>query len=758
MPPSEAAGLLRRIRELGLDRQLRAATVRDTAGGPYPLAQGDRSDSAAYWQRQWMELKSRGAYERALRRSRIFGAELFGDRNLTFEPDLRMLPPADYRIGPDDELLIDVYGYAEAQHRLTVSPEGHVRIPYLGPVQVSGLTLDEARVRVSERLAAIHPSIRSSDSQVQVSMGRMRSIRVMLIGDVVSPGSYTLPGVATVANALYASGGPGEQGSFRDIQVVRGGKTIATFDLYDFLVRGSLAGNVILRDQDIIKVNSCQYRVELLGEVRRPAIFEARPGETLQQLLEYAGGLTEKAYRRVIRADRAGDERRELVNVGADEVGRFLVRAGDRFFIDSILDDYANRVSIAGAVSHPGHYALETGMTVASLIDRAAGLTEGAFLSRGTIRRLQADRTPAVIDFNVADALSGRHDLALQREDSVVVYAVDALHEPYGVEIRGEVNRPGRYGYADSMQVEDLVLMAGGLRDAASLQRVEIARRVRSGDTVDARRAVIHRFDLSGGAPLPDSAQFVLQPFDEVTVRRAPGYTDQAYVEIGGEVRYPGRYAINTDEERISDILRRAGGLRPEAYSEGAVLMRRTFVNESDSALLTNRLELFYNQLRDSADAGHLVRAMRRKEQLLDVDLLSIIRRPGSDDDLLLEEGDLLRVPKRLQTVQVFGEIYFPKKIRFARDMGFRDYIDGAGGFTGEALRRRSYIVYANGEVRNTKKFLFFNSYPEVKPGAEIYVPTRSSPRRLNGQQAIGLASGLASLALIITTLLNTLN
>ena len=754
----EAARLVKRIQQLGLDRELPENKSRDTGDESPGEEYAEQKDSTDYWNRQLEELKSKEEYERALRRRKIFGTELFSNDNFTFEPDLRMPPPPDYRIAPEDELVIDVYGYTDVQHQLKVTPEGYVRIPYLGPVYVNGLTMEEARIRITERLSTMHGSIKSGTSLVQVSMGKIRSIRVLLIGEVARPGSYTLPGLATVVNALYVSGGPSEHGSFRNIQVVRKGETVATFDLYDFLIRGSLAGNIVLKDQDIVKVNACQHRVELIGEVRRPAIFEAKENETLQQLLEYAGGFTEKAYRKVIRANRTNDEQRELVNIPASQVDSFRVRAGDRFIVDSILDRYSNRVTITGAVFHPGDYALEVGMTAADLIRRAAGLKEEAAMARGVIRRLQANYTPAIIDFSVEDVMNGRQRLLLQREDSVVIYSGIALREPYLVDIKGEVNAPGQYMYADSMQLEDLILIAGGLSDAASLKRVEIARRIRdtSGDTADTRMAIIRQFDINADlSHTPGAATFVLQPFDEITVRKAPGYTRQAYVEIDGEVMYPGSYAINSKGERISDILRRAGGLRPEAYPEGALLMRKTFVNESDSAFLTNRLELFYNKLQDSTDITHLMNAMKRKEQLLGINLSEIIRNPGAGYDLLLEEGDMLKVPKKLQTVQVFGEIYFPKKVRFARDMGFRDYIYGAGGFTSQALKRRSYIVYANGEVRNTRKILFFNSYPKVKPGAEIYVPAKKDHKGLSGQEAIGIASGLASVALIIVTLLD---
>jgi protein involved in polysaccharide export with SLBB domain len=742
---------------MGLDRELTDNAGKDTSTETVDESARQVNDTIDYWDQKLRQIKSKEDYERELRRRKIFGTELFSNKNLTFEPNLHMPTPPNYRIAANDELLIDVYGYSEVQHQLKVTPDGYVRIPYLGPVYVNGLTMEEARVRITKQLSSIYGGIKTGNTFVQVSLGNIRSIRVLLIGEIERPGTYSLPSLATVANALYVSGGPGENGSFRNIQVIRNGQTAATFDLYDFISRGDLTNNIVLQDQDIVKVNPYKTRVELLGEVKRPAIFEAKENESLQQILDYAGGYTDKAYREIIRANRINNREREVVNVPADQIASFQPRSGDQFFVDSILTRFTNRVTISGAVFHPGDYALEQGMTVGDLIRKADGVKEEAALTRGVIRRLQADYTPSMISFNVADAVEGRQNLVLQREDSVIVYSKIGLRELYQVKINGEVNQPGQYVYADSMQLEDLILIAGGLKDAASLKHVEISRRIRNGaDSSDTRMAIIQQFDINADLRNnPGAAAFGLQPFDEVMVRKAPSYMEQANMQIGGEVLYPGQYAINSKRERISDVIRRAGGLRPEAYPEGAVLLRKTFVNESDSAYLTNKLEVFYNKMQDSSDILRLKSAMERKEQLLGINLDLILKNPGSKYDLLLEEGDILKVPKKLQTVQVFGEIYFPKKVRFEKNIGFRDYIRGAGGFTTQALKRRSYIVYANGEVKNTRKVLFFNSYPKVKPGAEIYVPTKKERKGLSGQEAIGLASGLASVALIIVTLLD---
>ncbi len=764
IPDTEVAKLKARIQQLNLDRELSGSQSRndnflqtDSTSRRYD---GEDGDTLYYWQERYKKIKSKEEFEKELKRRKIFGTELFSNQNLTFEPNLRMATPPNYRIAAEDELIIDVYGYSEVQHRLKVNPEGYIRIPYLGPVYVNGLTMDEAKERITKQLGTIYGGIRTGNTSVQLSLGNIRSIRVTLIGEITRPGTYTLPSLATVANALYVSGGPNENGSFRSIDVVRNGKKMATFDLYDFLLHGDLTNNLVLQDQDIVKVNPYKMRVELAGEIKRPAIFEAKENESLQQVLDFSGGYTDNSFRDVIRALRVNNKEREFVNIPADSVASFKLRSGDRFFVDSIVNRFTNRVTIAGAVFHPGDYALEDKMTVSDLIKRADGLLEVAATSRGVIRRLKDDFTPAIINFNVLDVLAGKENVPLQREDSVIIFSKLSLREQYLVKIDGEVNQPGYFAHGEGMRLEDLILLAGGLKDAASLKHVEIARRIRSAgayDSTDFRLAITEQFDINADLSTnPSAAEYVLQPFDEVTVRRSPSYREQANVLIDGEVVYPGIYAINTQKEHISDIVRRAGGLKPEASAEGAVLLRRTFNNQEDSTFLLSKLEIFYNKVKDSIDVERTRATVNRNEQLLGIQLDEILAHPGSKYDLFLEQGDVIRVPKKLQTVQFFGEVYFPKKVRFDRGFTFRNYIRAAGGFTSQALRRRSYIVYANGEVKSTRKMLFFNSYPKVKPGAEIYVPTKPERKGMSAAAVTGLASAVASIALVIVTIINT--
>lgn len=752
VPPAEAEKLKGRIQMLGLDKTLNQKKTTDTFQNDtqYSGRTFNGTDTSK------VDLFRQNETPGEIKRKKIFGAELFSNKNLTFEPNLRIATPSNYRLAADDQVLIDVYGYSETQYKLTVTSEGYIRIPNLGPVYVNGLTMDEAKNRITKQLSSIYSTIASGKTSVQVSLGNIRSIRVLLIGEIQQPGTYTLPSLASVANALYVSGGPNENGSFRNIQVIRNGRVTTTFDLYDFIIHGDLTNNIVLQDQDIVKVNPYKTRVELLGEIKRPAIFEAKENETLQNMLDYAGGYTDGSFKDNITGYRINSKEREVINISSDQVATFKLKSGDQFFIDSILNRFSNRVTISGAVFHPGSYGIEQGMTVGDLIKKADGVREEASLSRGIIRRLQDDFMPAILSFNVADVLNGSTVIPIKKEDSVIVFSKQDIRQLYSVSIVGEVNKPGMFPYADSMHLEDLVLLAGGLRDAASLKHVELSRRIRRGDynSKDSAMAIIKQFDINADLSTIAGLGVSLEPFDEIIIRKSPAYSEQANMTIDGEVVYPGQYVIVNKGEHISDVVNRAGGLKPEAFPEGAVLLRKTFINSGDSALLNNKLALFYNKLEDSTKIGSVKSMIERKYQLLGINLGDILKKPGSKYDILLEEGDILKIPKKLQTVQLFGEIYFPKKIRYDKVYSFRDYVRGAGGFTSSALKRRSYVVYPNGEVKSTRKTFFFNKYPKVKPGTEVYIPSKKDKKGLSGQEIVGLSSGIASIALIIVTIL----
>lgn len=691
-------------------------------------------------------------------RKRIFGAELFSNANLTFEPNLNIPTPGNYVIGTNDELIINVYGYSEKSDRLTVTPEGYINVQGVGPILVSGLTIDEAKVRIENKLTSIYSGIKSGNTHVQVSLGDIKGIRVMVIGAIMRPGSYTLPSLATVANALYVSGGPDINGSFRDIQVVRGGKTIDTFDLYDFLQRGSLEKNILLRDQDIVKVNPYRIRVELQGEVKRPAIFEAKEGETLGNLIDYAGGYTSSAYKGYVRAIRINDREREILTIPGDSIAAYQLRSGDVFDVDSVLNRFSNRVVIGGAVFHPGAFSLEPGMTVKGLIAKADGVKEDAFTGRALIKRLKPDYTPEVVGFNLMDALSGKADIPLYREDSVFIYSKNKIHEHYYILVRGEVNQPDTIPYSDSMKLGDAILLSGGLRDAASLSQIELGRRPNQQgyDSKDTTLAIVRQFTIDGDlAGNREAADFTLLPFDEIMVRHAPGYHEQIVVQVDGQVVYPGTYVLESTNERLSDLVRRAGGLKDDASAAGALLMRAPLLEGTGADFEKNKQDVFAaaNRGDDSTEVRKLRSNMDSSMRLVGINLDKAVKYPGSRFDILLHKNDVLRIPKQEETVSVYGEVFYPKLIRFDRRSRFKDFIHGAGGFTTKALRRGSYIVYANGEVASTRKVLFFNHFPKVDPGAEIFVPAKKEGQKLSTQEIIGLTTGIAGILAILVVL-----
>jgi protein involved in polysaccharide export with SLBB domain len=527
-------------------------------------------------------------------RKRIYGYDLFNNQDLTFEPNLNIPTPGNYVIGAGDEIIVDVFGYSEKNDKLKVSPEGYISIPNVGPVLVTGLTMDEAKVRITKKLMGIYSGIAAGNTYVQVLLGDIRSIRILVIGEIMKPGSYTIPSLATVANALYVSGGPNVNGSFRNIEVVRDGKTLVTFDLYDFLQNGSLSKNVLLQDQDVIKVNPYKTRVDLEGQVKHPAIFEAKDGETVQNILDYAGGYSSYAYRGFIRASRINGKEREILTIPGDSLAYYKVQGGDSLYVDSVLNRFSNRVIIGGAVFHPGEFALDSGMTVKDVIEKADGLKEDALMSRGLIKRLKPDFSPEVLSFDVSAVMSGKDVEPLKREDSVIIYSRLRLREPYYVIVKGEVNKPDTVPFAEGMKVEDAILMAGGLKDAASLSQVEVARRATFNyyRPTDTSIAIVERLAIQ--KDLSKSAQadtFNLQPFDQIMVRHSAGYHELIVVNITGEVVYPGAYVLDSKTERLSDLISKAGGVKPEAFVEGSLMMRRP--SKLDEDFQRNKLEVF---------------------------------------------------------------------------------------------------------------------------------------------------------------------
>jgi protein involved in polysaccharide export with SLBB domain len=696
---------------------------------------------------------------------KIFGSDLFKNGEITFEPNLRMATPRSYIIGPDDELLVDLTGDNEKDYNLKVSPDGNIRMEYVGLIAVAGLSVEQASAKIRRAMTPTYPAMRSGKTTVAVNLGNIRSIKVILTGAIVKPGTYTLPSLATVFNALYASGGPSENGSFRNIQVIRNNKIISTIDTYDFLINGIQKGNIRLQDQDVIHIPVYQTRVEVAGEVKRYALYETVNGETFQDVLAFAGGFSSEAYRAKVKVMQNTATERRILDIDANSFAQYKPSNGDKFVVEPILDRFENRVEITGAVFRPGYFELDKGLTLKQLIQKAEGLKEDAFLYRGYINRLNPDNTPALISFDVSKILNGSSsDIPLQREDKVVISSIFDLHDEYKVSIQGEVREPGDYDFAKQMNLEDLIQMAGGFKEGATPNRVEVSRRVKNSDekSISARTAEIFIINVDQNLK-PLDRKFTLEPFDIVTIRNAEGYTVQRQVKIEGEVFSPGTYTISRKDERISDIIKRAGGLTTSAYPDGASL-KRPGNQKSES---TNK-----NAIDDKEEETKKILNLKRVQQagvkdtlsfekekeliqsdLVGIDLTRILKKPNGDYDLIVEDGDILRVPKMLQIVKVTGEVLNPNGIIYRPGRNLKQYVNGAGGFTTNALKKNVYIKYANGSAEAAKKFLFFRSYPRIKPGAEIFVPKRAEREPMTTQGWIAISTGLASMAAIIITL-----
>jgi protein involved in polysaccharide export with SLBB domain len=690
--------------------------------------------------------------------SNIFGADLFSNKNLTFEPNLKMATPLNYQLGPDDELLIDISGYSEASYKLRVSLDGNIRIPVVGQVSVGGLTIEQASKKIIRQLSLSYAGISNGETTVSIALGNIRSIKVTILGEVNLPGSYTLPSLATTFNALYASGGPNNNGSFRNITLIRNGKLIANIDIYEFLLKGNAKGNVRLQDQDVIKVNSYDTRVELKGEVKREGRYEVLKTETLKDVIEFAGGYTENAYKDRIKVYRNTAKEKSVADVPQDLIPMFTVQTGDIYTIDKVLERFSNRVQINGSVFRPGYFALDEGLTLTKLIKKADGVKEDAFTNRGLIYRLKDDNSLEVISFDVTEVLAGK-DIVLKREDNIQILSKLELREEYTVSIAGEVIKPGKYPYAENLKVEDLIITAGGLKESASITKIEIARRIKNIDVSNADALVSSVITYEVGADLKtkEGKEFLLLPFDVVSVYKLPGFQNQRNITLEGEVYQPGQYTLSRNNEKISDVIKRAGGLTSSSYADGAVLLRTTQLSSVDKFIKKKKIASLEKQTSDTNRVNELSSIdLVENLSIVGINLAKILKHPGSKYDLVLEENDIIRIPRYLQTVKVSGEVLYPLSIQYEKGKKFNKYVNGSGGYTERGLRKRGYIVYANGSSASTHKvFLFFNKHPKVKPGAEIIIPSKEERNKLSAVEIASITTSFVTLLLLVYTLTN---
>jgi len=688
---------------------------------------------------------------------KIYGYSLFNNKNLTFEPSLNIPTPKNYQIGPGDEILINVWGASQQDYILEVSPEGKIYINDLGPIYVNGLTIEKATNKIKYRLQAIYSGLAGEkpNTYAQVGLGKLRSIKVNVTGEAFMPGTYTLPSLATAFNALYYAGGPGINGSFRNIQIIRDNENVANIDLYEFLVYGTSEGNILLRDQDVVFIPPFITRVEVEGEVKRPGIYEMKEKETFSNLVDFTGNFNKNAYKKNIKLIRNTETEKEILDISQEKWNTTVLKNGDKIVVDQLIERFANRVEIRGAVYRPGPYELVNGMTVKGLIEKADGIKEDAFTERAMIYRLQPNNKTEVVSIDLNALLSGDvEDVPLQREDIVSIFSIFDLEEEFTVSIKGEVQYPGTYPFHNKLKLGEILATSGGLKESASLAKIDIARRIKEKNSLKPGNEIakVFTFSISERLKVTDSAhQFQLKPYDVVFVRKSPGYEEQKFVNISGEVSFPGSYSLTSKDDRISDLIKKAGGFTDEAYLEGSKLRRR--INVQDKERL-RALQSIQSESEDSVEFN----ITTETEQSIGIDLVKIINNPKSKFDLLLQEGDILIVPKQLQTVSMNGAFLYPIIARYDKTYRFKKYVNQAGGFAQDAKRNKTYVIYANGSVKRTHSLLGINFFPGIEPGAEIIVPRKEEKKKISVQEMVSLGSIVTSMSMVVVTTINVIN
>ena len=678
---------------------------------------------------------------------KIFGHDIFNNKNLTFESSMNLATPQSYRLGPGDVVNVDIWGASQESITETISPDGTIVIEGIGPISLGGLSVSQAKSRLR---SVIGP--RYQDSSIELTLGQTRTITISVLGEVKVPGTYTMSAFATVYNALYMAGGPNEIGTLRNVQVFRNGRHISTVDIYDFLLNGKLTGDVRLQDNDIITVRPYEALVCITGKVKRPMYYEMKYTENAATLLRYAGGFTGDAYTKAIRVNRKAGKQYSVFNVDEFDLNAFKLMDEDSVTIDSTLNRYQNMVEVRGAVFRPGMYQVGGHIcTVKALIEAADGLTENAVGQHAVMHRMKADRTLEVLSIDLSGILEGTiPDVGLKNEDVLYVASREEEKNDQTITIHGEVNYPGVYKYASNETVEDLVLQAGGLTNAASLAKVDVSRRISDPHAVEAcdTLAFTYSFMLNPDFTIPQGGQpFTLQPYDEVYIRRSPSYNEQQNVTLEGEVQFKGDYTLSSNSQRLSDVIRQAGGLTKRAYPEGAKLLRKMTSEEQD--LMATMLRTAQrNSGSDSIDVSKL---MTLTTYPVAVELDKALKNPGSDDDPILREGDRIVVPRYTSTVSINGEVLYPNTVRYKEGMKTRDYLDLAGGTTSTAKKSKTIIIYMNGMVAKADR------KHKPRPGCQIVVPTKHAGRGLRLPEVMSVGSSMASLATMLITINNLL-
>ena len=695
-------------------------------------------------------------------RNKVFGRDIFNNPRLNFEPNMNIATPQNYRLGPGDAVYVDIYGASQKTIESTITPDGTIVIEGYGPIELSGLTVNQANSKLKATLGARYKS-----SKVKLTVGQTKTISVNVMGEVMTPGTYTLSAFATVFHALYMAGGTNSIGTLRNIKVFRNNRQVTTVDIYDYILHGKMTGNIRLAEGDVIVVGPYDCLVSISGKVKRPMYYEMKQTESLASLMKYSGGFTGDAYKKSVRVVRKSGTQYSVFNVGEFDMSSFRMSDEDSVSVDSILPRYSNMVEVRGAVFRPGMYQMGGEVeTVRTLIQQAEGVTEDAFTAHAVMHRLKPDRTLEVIQVDVDGIMNGRvADIPLKNEDVLYIPSKKELQEDLTLTIHGEVMYPGIYKYADNETLEDLVLQAGGLKETASLMKVDVARRIVDQRLTTSSDTIAHTFSfaLKDGFVIDGEPGFVLKPYDEIYVRKSPGFYKQQNVHVDGEVLFAGTYTLSKKNERVSEIIKKAGGLSNMAYPQGARLERRltNLERKRVAEIMKLQREQREDEIRSQAiKSGKSISDLKQlastdNHEIPDfypvgIELDKALANPGSDADIVLREGDRLTVPVYNGTVKINGEVMYPNTVAYKEGKGINYYIDLAGGFSGKAKKSRTYIIYMNGDVAKAGHGV------KVKPGCEIVVPQKSMSK-MSTAESISLISGTASIAAMIATIANLL-
>lgn len=685
--------------------------------------------------------------EELAQEDQVFGRNIFNTRNLTFEPNSNMATPPNYQLGPGDEVIIDIWGASQTSIRQTITPDGTINMQELGPIYLSGMTVEEANRFLKNKLGTVFAN---ENNQIQMTLGNTRTIQINIMGEVVQPGTYALSAFSTVFHALYRAGGVNDIGSLRNVQLVRNGKKIAAVDVYDFIMQGKIKDDIRLQEGDVIIVPAYDMLVKMSGNVKRPMRFEMKKDETLTALIKYAGGFNADAYSKSVRMVRQNGMEYEVKTVDEMDYSVCQLRDGDVVTVGAILNRFTNKVEIKGAVYRPDIYALDGKVnTVRALIEKAQGLMDDAFTNRAVLQRQRDDLTSEIVSVDVKALMNGTiPDIPLRKNDILYIPSIHDLQDLGSVTIYGEVAKPDSYPYADNMTLEDLIIQAGGLKEAASTVRVDVSRRIKDTKSVNSTDSIgqMFSFALKDGFVIDGQPGFVLQPYDQVFVRRSPGYQTQQNVSIQGEVIFGGAYTLTSKAERLSDLVKKAGGVTNSAYVRGAKLTR--VANEEEKKRMQDMVKLMGRELGENAiDSLGL-----RVDSLFSVgiDLEAALANPGGDADLVLREGDVLNIPEYVNTVKINGAVMMPNTVSYRKGEKVSYYLGQAGGYSQHAKKSKKFIIYMNGQVAKVKG----NGSKQIEPGCEIIVPNKKQSKANIGN-ILGYATSFSSLATMAATIVS---